>query len=76
MTAKIPYKHGETVYLLNDDDQLAYKIVAFILHPNQLLQLRISDGGYYYDVYEFEVSTEKDILRGSTPRTDTDEDEK
>jgi hypothetical protein len=70
MKANIPYTHGDLVYLKNDPDQLEYFIVAFILFPNQLLQLRISDGGYHYDVYEFEVSREKDIIKATTSKGD------
>lgn len=53
--------------------QSEYIIVAFILLPNQLLQLRISDAGTYYDVYEFEISTEKDIVKATRAQGD-DED--
>lgn len=63
MKVTIPYTHGDKVYLVNDDYQQEYVVVAFVLFPNQLLQLRISDGGAHYDVYEFEVSREKDTLK-------------
>ena len=57
----IPYEFGEKVYMKCDPDQLEYVIVGFILQPNQLLMLRISFCGEMADVYEFEISREKDI---------------
>lgn len=72
MKVNIPYTHGETVYLVNDEEQIEYIIISFVVWPSNLLQLRISDGGFHYDVFEFEVSREKNILKKVGRRDEED----
>lgn len=62
-TFKTKWEYGESVYLKTDSEQDEYVITGFVLRPNGFL-IKVSSCGTEVEVYEFEVSREKDKLKG------------
>lgn len=55
------YEIGQIVYLKTDDDQRARIITCIRVFQNELLY-QLSCGSQCSDHYEFEISTEKNLL--------------
>ena len=63
MVIKTKYKFGDIFYLKNDVEQLEYLLIAVIAEPGGLsFRLRTPEADIV-EVYEFEVSEEKDPLK-------------
>lgn len=62
MTIKTKFKFGDSVYVKNDSAQIEYLLVGVIQRPGSL-SYELSYLGDIIEVYEFEVSDTKDILK-------------
>ena len=58
---KIPYTIGGLVFFKNDEEQKEYFITGIIIRKTGIV-LELSHCGYETTAYDFEVSTERNIL--------------
>jgi hypothetical protein len=63
MKINIPYNFGDVVYCKNDENQDECMITEFKILPNNVLKLTISYCGDTCEVYDFEISKDKDISK-------------
>lgn len=62
MVIKTKFKFGDSVYVKNDPAQLEYILIGVIQRPGAM-SYELSYLGEVIEVYEFEVSDTKDILK-------------
>lgn len=62
MVIKTKFKFGDSVYVKNDPAQLEYHLIGVIQRPSGMLY-ELSYLGDIIELYEFEVSDSKDILK-------------
>lgn len=77
MTIKIQHDFGDIVYIKNDPDQNEYEIVGFWVRPGAIV-LELDRLGETIDVYEFQISTDRDmkkVLGLDKKREEEEEDE-
>lgn len=55
------YGIGETVYLITDKEQLPRIVYCFLVYRSEILY-RLATGIVTSDHYDFEISTEKNVL--------------
>lgn len=65
MKVQIPYRFKQSVYLINDIDQIEYLVHRIILEPKGKIVLELfAPNGDYFEVPEDYVLNEKDKLTG------------
>lgn len=75
MKINVPYNFGDIVYLKTDPRQKAYEIIAVMVRPGPSILLEICIGGNdEITVYDFQVSPDKDILKGLLEADKNDDD--
>ena len=62
MTIKTKYNFGDTVYIINDPKQKPYIIVGLTVKPGGAILFDIDYGGDVKEMYEFQISAEKDVV--------------
>lgn len=62
MKIKTEYDLEDKVYMKSDPYQTECIVVGFIIRPGQN-KVEVSDCGNIYELYEFEISKEKDITK-------------
>lgn len=72
MTVKSKYKFGDTVYVINDPEQKDFILVGMVVRPGSI-SYELSYLGDSIELYDFEVSDTKDVLKALL-RTDKEEE--
>lgn len=62
MVIKVNKKFGDSLYIINDPNQLEYILVGIICRPGSI-SYELSYLGEIIELYDFEVSDTKDVLR-------------
>lgn len=62
---KTDLEFGQVMYLKADEDQFEHRLTAVILMPGNQFKFRLSYNGEETEVWDFEVSTEKDELKAT-----------
>lgn len=63
MTIKTKYNIEDIVYLIQDPKQRAYQIIGIKVRPGGAIMLELDYMGDTLDMYEFQVSAEKDEVK-------------
>jgi hypothetical protein len=63
MNIKTKFSIGELVFIKTDEDQRENIIVSINIYPNNMITYTIGNAGYYTEVYEFELTREKNTLK-------------
>lgn len=64
MTVKIPYAFGDSIYIKTDPEQKEYTFVGFIGRPGSILYT-LDYLGDEIEVYDFQTSRDRDILKAT-----------
>lgn len=77
MVIKTKYKFGDILYLKTDPEQHEHTLIAVVQEPGALLyRLRCYDGIEILEVYDFEVSDNRDPLKSmGLDKKDIDEED-
>ena len=62
MVIKTKHKFGDTLFIKNDPSQLEYTLIGVIQRPGAM-SYELSYLGDVVEVYDFEVSDTKDVLK-------------
>lgn len=69
MKVDIDYKWGQSIYLVNDSDQVEFRLNRIILEPKGRITLELlSPSGEMFEVPEIHTTKEIDILKKTTDK--------
>ena len=63
ISVKTDLEWGDVFYIKTDPCQQAGTLVGIVYLPGKQMKFRISYEGEVFEVYDFEVSKEKDVLK-------------
>lgn len=66
LTIEIQFEIGQIVYLKTDDEQLERICIGYSIRPNHLVVYDLQNCEKSTSHYDFEISSEKDVLKTST----------
>jgi hypothetical protein len=65
MTIKTKHSFGDIVYIKHDPEQKGYEVVGIKANPGSIL-IELDYLGDIIEVYEFQISGDKDVLKSLT----------
>ena len=62
MTIKTKFSFGDAAYIKHDPEQIEYEVVGIVARPGSI-QIELSLLGEVIEMYEFQISSEKDEMK-------------